>query len=77
MKNLEYLDLTIKGESRNNKTTGEGHHLICNFGNNFNHILHSEDRHINSLVDLLINLSIEQQKQFKLLNEEILNQRKY
>ena len=55
LKNLEYLDLRIYPEKK--YRTLKDHSIIkCNFSNG-EHILHSEDKQFNTLVDLVINLS--------------------
>ena len=53
LKSLEFLDLRIP-DCRKYKIVENNSQIICNF-EGFKHILHSEDKQLNSIIDILIN----------------------
>lgn len=63
LKNLEYLDLKIYPEKKY-RILKDNSVLKCNF-NSGEHILHTEDKQYNTVVDLIINLSEKSQENNK------------
>jgi uncharacterized coiled-coil DUF342 family protein len=72
---LKYLDLEISNNNRN-LVSLDKQKLLCKFDKKYKHILHSENNilfseHLNSLTDLVINLSINLEKTLEENNNKI------
>ena len=58
---MEYLDLSILDTSKIKISEDRTYKLKCNF-ENYSHELHSDHKQLNTLIDLIINLSLSLEK---------------
>lgn len=71
-KKLEFLNLEFSDRAFRTQIKGnENYKLACRISDDFKHILHSEDNHLNSITDLIINLGINLQKEINYNKQQL------